>query len=143
MNLFELIDLFKNKFLFTLEQYSGTDEWIDDQLDIYQYPFDKEMGYQVIHHNNKMYINLLFDNINNWEETIRQETPYKNFKLIPSNLSEDKWYSSIYEKFKAHLKLTQKELDKLYQIPFWSKQMKYYGFDRNIQYLISKRSRTI
>ena len=121
-----LVRKFKATKLFVVEQYSGADEWKQDGLDVYKYPFDHRKGYQLIEHKGKTYLNLLYERIHEWERIIQQTTRFKTFKLHKVNCTEHKTSGEIYRKFLAHLTPTHAELDKLYNMPFWKQYLNFY-----------------
>ena len=133
MNVDDLIEKFKKNYYSTMvnnSTYSGVCEWLDDGLNVYQTPFDKEKGYQIFNHKDKIFLNLSFDKIDQWENIIRSETPYKKFELLKSNISDQKWYGKLYREFNLTIQFDSDELKRIYQNPFWKKEIEYYGFDK-------------
>ena len=95
----ELIDIFNNKYLNTLEEY----HYINDIMKEYDVlPFDEfdfKKKYVVKKKGNLIFIKLLFSNIDKWEENL-SEIFNKKLVIHSLNKSEYKDYKSIYDKFR-------------------------------------------
>jgi len=98
-----------------LEQYYTFSHWkalgyncITDQ------EFNFEKRHQLKRLGNIYFVNLRFDDINEWEKIIRSlNIPFNlsAFTIEPRNLAQEKWYSQIYRDFLHHFTFTQKSFD--------------------------------
>lgn len=103
----ELTDIFIKFF-----PHSMTLRWFDIHvkpfldIDVYEYPFPKEQGFINIHKNN---VDLLILKLETpdlvKEKAIAEFLGLKEFKLVNTNVGEDKNYRDMYKKFKQNLKL--------------------------------------
>jgi hypothetical protein len=126
----ELIDVF-------LTQYSHEIplNWFDNELktvlgiDIYQYPFPKNIGYLEINFKN---IHLLIMKVEISDEV--KVNALSNFlggspiKFRSSNIAEDKYYNDIYKLFQANIKLPTDYIDTMLN----SKFTNYFYTDKEI-----------
>ncbi len=85
-------------------------------IDIYDYNFDKELGYTIIQKNNCEIFLFKAEMIDKIMPKLFKfanlppESPIKN-----ANLSSEKWYALAYESFKQKLKLPQEYVDHYYK----------------------------
>lgn len=86
-----------------------------DNINIFEKPFNRERGFQVYESDKVKIIMLRFDKINNWEEIIKENTKYKNFVLIPSNLTSEKKSYQLYQKFCNEIVIPRDVLDIMYK----------------------------
>lgn len=120
-----LINFFNKWFLFLEEQHLEQDafeEWVVDGLDVMKSTFDKEKKFSTHLHNNKTYVLLRFDQIENWEETFRDlDIPKPNydldsFRLISANLTDSKKTYPLYKKFLSKYTIHRKDFNRLLEI---------------------------
>ena len=101
----EIISFFNKKKLFLLEKYHP----INEVLEYYGLPlfdkFDFNKRYNIIEKENKVFIKVLFSDINNWEN-ILSEIIGKKITVIPDDLPSSKQTYNLYNNFK-----------KLYNVP--------------------------
>jgi len=102
----ELIDFFNKNLLDTIEEYHS----IDEVLTHYNIPlwkeFDFEKGYNIIKKDNKVFIKILFKDINNWGEFL-SEILSKEITIFSQNLTSEKPVFSYYNKFKEMYKVNK------------------------------------
>ena len=66
--------------------------------------FDFEKGYNIVKQDNKIFIKLLFKDIQNWDKNL-SEIFGKNIIMHNDNLTTNKNTNSLYEKFKKKYKV--------------------------------------
>lgn len=103
----EIMDIFIN-FYPHLEPL----DWFDNQfklylgIDIYEHPFPKEQGFLRIKKDNVDLLILKLETSDGVKEkAIAEFLGLKEFKLVRSNVGEDKNYADTYKEFKQNLKL--------------------------------------
>jgi len=100
----EIVSFFNNHNLYKLEDYHPMNE----VLTHYNIPlfdnFNFKKGYNMIKQDNKIFIKLLFKDINNWDK-ILSEIFGKNIIIHNDNLTENKEYNYLYKKFKENYKI--------------------------------------
>jgi hypothetical protein len=100
----EIIDVFNNQYLYTLEEYHS----INEVLSHYNIPlfnnFNYEQKYNMIQKDNKIFIKLLFKDINDWSN-ILSKIFNKNIIMYNDNLSENKRIYNLYKQFKEKYKV--------------------------------------
>ncbi len=98
-----------------LEQYYGFCSWKDLHYDcLKEDVFDFDKKYQLKQIGNLYFVNLRFDDIQNWETIIRSlPIPFyvNQFNIVPSNRAQDKWYKEIYQDFLKYFTLSQAKFD--------------------------------
>lgn len=80
--------------------------------------FDFEKKYQLKKIGNLYFLNLRFDDIQNWQKIIKSlDLPFdlRQFTIQPSNLSQEKWYKDIYRDFLKNFKISQADFDAVLQ----------------------------
>ncbi len=87
-------------------------------IDVYQLPFDTEKGYSIYRFGNLNIMIYQLEKMNLLEKEIGQFFQIKEFKLIKINDSQDKWYSSLYERTKRKLRLDGNYFEKCYSGKF-------------------------
>lgn len=87
-----------------------------DNVNIYRKPFDKNKKFQIYETHKVKIIMLLFDNINNWEKIIQENTEYLNFKLLPANLTSEKVIYNLYSNFCKQIVIPHDILDEIFSI---------------------------
>ena len=99
----ELIDIFNTKYLDTLEEYHSINSiMVEYGVEPFN-TFDFKKKYVIKKVGNLIFIKLLFSNINNWGENL-SEIFNKKIIIYKDNLSKNKEYYSIYNKFKLMYK---------------------------------------
>jgi hypothetical protein len=111
----ELEDIFINFF-----PHSIFLDWFDNYfkpflgIDIYEYPFPKEQGYLRV---NKDNVDLLILKLETSdivkEKAIADFLGLKEFKLVMTNVGEDKNYRDMYKEFKQNIKLPLSYVEKM------------------------------
>jgi hypothetical protein len=103
----ELGDIFINFF-----PHSIPLNWFDNNfkpflgIDVYEYPFPKEQGYLKINKDNMDLLILKLETSDSVKEkAIAEFLGLKEFKLVRTNVGEDKNYRDMYKEFKQNLKL--------------------------------------
>lgn len=100
----EIMSIFNNHNLYKCEDYHPMNE----VLTHYNIPlfdnFNFKKGYNIVEQDNKIFIKLLFKDINNWDK-ILSEIFGKNIIIHNENLSENKEYNDLYKKFKENYKI--------------------------------------
>jgi len=109
----ELINYFNCNLLYGTEEYHS----INLILDYYNIPlfkkFDFEKKYNIVKQDNKIFIKLLFKDIDNWDE-ILSGIFEKKIIINEENLSSKKDINSLYTKFKKEYKIPKSYIrDKL------------------------------
>jgi len=109
----ELINYFNLNCLLYLENYHP----IDEVLEHYKLPlfnsFDFKKGYNIIEHENKKIIKILFNDLPKWEN-ILSNIFCKNIKLVSENLTQNK--KDIYHLFQSFKKQYKIPKDYIYLI---------------------------
>lgn len=96
--------------------------WFDEQIkqyldiDVFQYPFDREKGYALIQKGNVELFLFKVEKINSDAvlEGIRAFTGTKELSIERANAAEQKWYSLAYAQFKKEVKLPRGYVDYYY-----------------------------
>lgn len=100
----EIISFFNSKLINTVEEYHP----INEVLQYYKLPlfdkFDFEKRYNIIEKDNIVFIKILFNDINKWNE-ILSEIINKKIVIFPNNLTNNKNTAELYKKFKDNYKV--------------------------------------
>jgi len=110
----EQLAVFNDNFFMEEEKHPFLDKENLMGLDIYEKPFDKVNGYTVYENDKIKLLLLKFDIINKWKDIIPlylDKNSISDFTYIKSNISTDKWYSSLYKNFKNNFYTTNYLLD--------------------------------
>jgi hypothetical protein len=108
----ELIDYFNKNLLFTIAENHSINE-LFDHYDIQKWDtFNFKKGYNRVEHKNKVFIKLLYSNINSWQEQLT-EIMGRKIVIYSKNKSSDKDYYKIYRNFLSNYKVPKKYLDHL------------------------------
>lgn len=108
----QLINYFNNKLLYTLEEYHS----INEPFEYYDIPkwniFDFNKKYNIIEKNNKVFIKILFKDIDNWDNILSGifEKPIKIYKC---NLTKNKQINTLYSEFKKQYTVPLKYINTL------------------------------
>lgn len=142
----DISDLFENYYRYIPEQKEGGIDytkmqqffenfdheyglrWLDEELnvylniDIYNYPFEKSKGYQIIRTDK---YDLLIFKLEKLKETFTEAmdefTKIKDWSLKANvNTAEDKFYSDIYNKFKSEVEIKSDIKQKVYNSKFFN-----------------------
>jgi len=124
--------LFKSHFY-----YPDTDRYL---IDIYSKNFDHTKGVQTYSSKTKRVkmIIIRLEDLNESEQAIGEFLGIDNFRLLKDNLSKDKWYKPIYEKFLSRYTPPREEINKIYL----SKFMQYFYSQSQIDTLIARWTKT-
>lgn len=85
------------------------------EIDVYQYPFDKEKGYGLIKKNKFEILLLTLEKLNSNVNVIQDFVGATNFKLIGENVGEEKEYKYLYAQIKKDLKIPYEIIEKNYE----------------------------
>lgn len=94
-------------------RYGWIFEWFSREIgenfdiDIYQYDFDREKGYQIIHKGNVDLLLIKTEKLNDCQEVIGEFIGDKNFRLVNSNVTDDKLSRFTYEELKRTIKIPE------------------------------------
>lgn len=101
--------------------------------------FDFKKRYQMTQVGHIYFVNLLFDDIADWETIIRSlpiPLDLHDFRLASRNRKEQKWYGAIYDDFLAHFTLSQESFDTILQNN--REEIIHFGGEKGIQNFIDK-----
>lgn len=123
----KLINIFNNSVIFNIENYHPINEILKENS-FKDFNFDKKYNIKTI--DNKVFIKLLFSDINNWDKRLG-EIFNREVKILGANLSKNKPYNDIYKVFKSKYKCPLKfikylEEDKEFKIYNSPEQQKLY-----------------
>lgn len=95
-------NFFENQF----EPYSG--------IDIYQYPFDREKGYSVIHTETADLFIYQLEKLNEIKEMLENFVGIENTRWIHSNVGSEKWYSAAYQMAREKIEFSRDYIEECY-----------------------------
>ena len=95
-------------------------------IKIFDTNFDKNNGYTIYENEKVKILMLRFDKISDFKTIIVNNTDYKNFRLGSSNVSNQKWYSQLYKKFKETLVIPTEMLDAILEHSPEKKNLEYF-----------------
>jgi len=101
--------------------------------------FDFKKKYQLKKIGNLYFVNLRFDDIENWQEIIQSlDIPinFKNFKIVSANKSEDKWYRTIYKDFLTYFTISKSDFNTI--ISDFSEEISHFYTEKEIEKFIEK-----
>jgi len=111
----EQLAVFNDNFFIDQEEYHP---YLDKEnlmgLNIYEKPFNKVKGHTVYENDKIKLLLLKFDIINKWKDIIPlylDKNSISDFIYKESNVSTNKWYSSLYKNFKNNFYTTNYLLD--------------------------------
>lgn len=96
-------------------------EWFHQEMekvfgiDIYQYNFDKEKGYQIIREGNIELMLIKCEKLNECQKDINQFLGCKNFALKEANAGNEKPYRFAYAELKSTIKIPEYIMDFYYK----------------------------
>lgn len=99
------------KDFFSIPNREDEFEWYNKEIrkildiDIYNYPFDREKGYTIIEKNGISLLLLKLEKMNCLEKVIGDFLGVKTFKLIYGNNSSEKGYKYAYEDYKKNVRI--------------------------------------
>lgn len=109
-----LIKIFNNKYLMNLEEYHSINEALK-KYDISLFEkFNFEKRYNIIEKDNKVFIKLLFRDIDKWNITLGNIFG-KKINMFSKNLSKNKKYNNLYKKFKRLYRVPKSYLHFMYK----------------------------
>ncbi|KGK91262.1 hypothetical protein DP73_04685 [Desulfosporosinus sp. HMP52] len=138
-NITASIDLFINDFFKRFNHEHGIN-WFDKEflratkINVYEYPFDADLGYCIINKNGLSILILQMEKMNALEKVIGEFVGAENFKLINDNNGTNKWYGPVYKDFKYKVCFSEEYIDSLYN----SKYMKHFYSDKEIKQFRTK-----
>lgn len=103
--------------------------------------FDMNKKYQLKRKGNTYFINIRFRDIADWEKIIKSinlPINLKNFKIVPANKSETKWYGKIYKDFLTVFKISRSNFDIL--LEQFSEESSHFYTNEEMQEYINKWS---
>lgn len=116
--------------------------WFDEELkamtgiDVYQYPFDKKRGYTRIKKDGIEILLLKMEQMSENQDVIGDFIGRQEFKLINSNVGEEKAYRYIYEQIKNEIKLPAEIIKSQYS----NERFRHFYTEEEIQRFIEKWS---
>lgn len=108
-----------NKFNCRDYRYSNTYDWFTDHIkkafdiDIFDYPFDKDKGYCIIENKNISIFVYRVDKLDELENEIREFSQNNNFRLKKTNTSLEKKYVFAYNQYLKNVKIKKSFFDNL------------------------------
>jgi hypothetical protein len=114
----ELISIFNDQYIYNIDPTKNNEDYhpLDEILDFLgiegftKFDFNKKYG--LIKHNNIVFVKFRFANINKWSE-ILSEIVGRHMDLHSDNLSKNKPYCDLYDKFKKEYKVPKSYLKTL------------------------------
>jgi len=110
----KLIDIFNNKYLDKLEEYHSINPIMREYGVEPFNTFDLKKKYVIKKKGNLIFVKLLFSNINNWEKNL-SEIFNKKIIIYSRNMSKNKEYKLIYNKFKLMYKTKKSYINNILQ----------------------------
>lgn len=108
---------------------------LKDDIDIFQFPFNKKDGYQIYENDKFKWIYIRFDHMNEAQKIIRDHTQYKDIIIDKYYTSDAKPYAKIYEKF-TNISLPRDLLDYCFERD--KQSLNYFYSDIELQELKNK-----
>lgn len=108
--------------------------WFEDELklgfdiDIFEYPFNKSLGYQVIKTDKYEILLYRLESMDSLEEVFREFLDIKDFKFSKANEAKYKWYNKSYRNFLKNVTMPKEYIDVSYD----SKYMKHFYTEEEI-----------
>lgn len=119
-------------------------EWFNQEMkkvfdiDIYEYPFDKKRGYQIIKAGNIELLLMKMEKLNNLETVIGQFLGINDFKLEGANVGEEKPYRFAYQEYKKRFLISNERLDAVYKK---NKYVKHFYTEEECEQFLKKYKR--
>lgn len=91
--------------------YADIADWFEDHIEktfdinIFEYPFDKEKGYSIIKKNNISIFIYRLDKLSQLEREIGEFVGDTSFTLVKTNVASDKEYSFAYNEYLKNVKI--------------------------------------
>lgn len=128
----------RNKKQYGFEEEAGypllIQSWFEDELEtglninVFNYPFNKELGYQIIKIDNCEILLYRLESMNSLEMVFGEFLNVKDFKFVRDNEAKSKWYNESYKKFLKNVVMPQEYID----ISYDSKYMKHFYKEEEI-----------
>lgn len=96
-------------------------EWFDTQIrdvfgvDVFEYDFDREKGYQIIEKNNVEILLMKTEKLDDCQEIIGEFIGNRDFKLRKENIGDDKLYRFAYNEAKNTIEIPDHIIDFYYK----------------------------
>ena len=96
-------------------------EWFDEQIkeyldiDIFQYPFDKEKGYTIIKKGTIEVFLYKTEKLDGLSDEINSFVGIDGISKVNDNVSGQKWYGLAYSQFRKEVQLPRKYVEHYYQ----------------------------
>lgn len=88
-------------------------------IDVFSSPFPSEKGYQIYQSERSEALLLKLEKLDEIAvDALQSFLSINNFRLVKENVGHEKWYSDIYDQFKATVRLPDSYLNKMYRSPF-------------------------
>lgn len=84
-------------------------------IDVYQYPFNREKGYEIIKRDNIELLLIKMERLDEMQEVIRKFVGISQFNLERYNEGKSKWNASLYEDTKKNICLPKDYVDYYYK----------------------------
>lgn len=82
-------------------------------INVFNYPFDKDKGYSIIEKNNISIFIYRLDKLSGLEKKIKEFSGNNSFKLQKSNLAKEKRYALAYKQYLEKVKVKKEFFDDL------------------------------
>lgn len=118
-------------------------QWFEQEMkyvfgiDIYEYPFDKERGFQIIKSGNIELLLIKMEKLNDMEPVICDFLGKENFKLERFNVGAEKDYRFAYKEYKKHFTISSERAKAIYDHPY----IRHFYTDEEIKGFIKKFSK--
>ena len=121
-------------------EYEGFEWFIEEMesvfdIDIYEYPFDKEAGYSIIKKNNMEVLLIKMEKLKGLEDVIGSFLGIPDFALENRNIAGEKAYRFAYKEYLEDFSMSK---DRLKHIYYENKYMRYFYTDEEIDGFYSK-----
>lgn len=124
-----------NEYVHTYNYSYLIQDFFDEQLkkyfgiDIYQYPFDMEKGYQIYNIDNFEIFVYQLEKLNSLQEEIGNFFGINDFHINTRNSADEKWYKRYYDEAKKEIKLRKEYFEECYS----GKYIKHFYNDEDIE----------
>ncbi|NRY60054.1 putative capsular polysaccharide synthesis family protein [Clostridium beijerinckii] len=119
--------------------------WFDErmkkelEIDVYNYDFDTEKGYSIIHKDGVEILLYRMENIKELSDVFGEFLKIDNFQLQTLNDGNSKWYAKSYKNFIKNIELPKEYVEKVYNGKF----MKHFYSESEIKKFRDKWSQNI
>lgn len=128
----------RNEKQYGFQDYLGAplliQSWFEDELEaglginIFDYPFNKEEGYQIIKVDECEILLYRLESMNSLEKVFEEFLGIKDFKFAKANEAKFKWYNNSYQNFKKYVTMPQEYID----ISYNNRYMKHFYTEEEI-----------